>query len=97
MKFNLNYLSTYKRFIKQQYPRISDKWLLKVHNKNIISLFSERISNDGSAPDTLKCMSYIPKFNVVTWTAYNITNFSFYIKAKDDLSTTQNSEIMVAA
>lgn len=40
-------------------------------------------------------MSYMPKFNVVTGTVYNISNFSFYAKSKDDRSTMQNSGVMV--
>ncbi|KAI5424649.1 hypothetical protein KIW84_030730 [Lathyrus oleraceus] len=40
-------------------------------------------------------MSYMQIFNVVTWTAYDITNFSFYIKLKDDCSTRQNNGVIV--
>lgn len=39
----------------------------------------------------------MPKFNVITWTAYDISNFSFYANAKDDCSTMQNNEVMVEA
>lgn len=35
------------------------------------------------------------KFNVVTWTTCDITNFSFYTKSKDYRSTIQNSGVMV--
>lgn len=69
------YLSTHKSLIKEKYPRMSDKYLLKEHTNNLISWFNERISNDDSASDTIKWMSYMPKFNLVTWTAYDITIF----------------------
>ena len=47
------YLSTHKRVIKEKYPRMSEKWLLKDNNKNFISWFNERISNDDSASEKL--------------------------------------------
>ena len=34
------YLSTHKRVIKEKYPRMSEKWLLKDNNKNFISWFN---------------------------------------------------------
>lgn len=37
----------------------------------------------------------MPKFNVITWTAYDISKFSFYTKAKYNRSTMQNSRVMV--
>lgn len=42
-------------------------------------------------------MSYVPKFNVIIYTAYNISKFSFYTKSKNDHSTMQNSGFMVGA
>lgn len=42
-------------------------------------------------------MSYIPKFKVITWSAYNIPKFSFYTKSNDDCSTMQNRGVMVEA
>lgn len=37
----------------------------------------------------------MPKFNVIPLRAYNTTKYSFYTKSKDDLSTVQNSGVMV--
>lgn len=37
------------------------------------------------------------KFIVITWTAYEISNYSFYRKAKDDCSTMKNNGVMVKA
>lgn len=37
----------------------------------------------------------MPKFNVITWVAYDIFNFSFYTKSKYDRSTMQNTGIIV--
>ena len=39
----------------------------------------------------------MPKFTLITWTTYDISNYSFYAKAKDDRSTMQNSRVMVEA
>lgn len=91
------YLSTHKRLIKEKYPWMSDKWLLKEHNKNFISWFNERICNDDSASEIIKWILYMPKLNVVTSTAYDTSNISFYTKSKDVHSTMQNSGVMVEA
>lgn len=37
----------------------------------------------------------MPKFNVVTWIAYDISNFSFYTKSKDDRNTMPNVGVIV--
>lgn len=39
----------------------------------------------------------MPKFNMITWTTYDIYNFSFYTKVKDDRSTMKNSRVTVEA
>ena len=89
------YISTHRRLTKKKYLWISDKWLLKEDNKNFISWFDERISNDGSASETIKWMSYMPKFNIVTWTIYAISNFFIYTKPKYDHCIMKNSGVMV--
>ena len=76
---------------------MNDKWLLTQHNKKFISWFNKRISNDDSASEIIKWLLYMPKFNIIIWTAYNISNFSFYTKEKDDHSIMQNNEVMVDA
>lgn len=76
---------------------MSSNWLLKEHKNNFISWFNERISNDESAFKTIKWMSYMPKFNVVTWTTNKINNFPFYTNSKYYRSTIQNSGVMVEA
>lgn len=90
-------ISTHKTVIKKKYPRMNDKWLLIWHNKEFISLFNKRISNDDGAFETIKQLLYMSKFTMITWTTYNISKYSFYTKAKDDRSTIQNSEVMVEA
>lgn len=74
---------------------MNDKWLLTRHNKEFISWFNKRNSNDDGASEILKRLSYIQKFIVITWKTYNIFNHSFYIKAKDDGSIMQNNGVMV--
>lgn len=76
---------------------MNDKWLLTEHNKKFISLFNKRISNDDGASKIIKWLSYMPKFNVITWTTYDISDFSFYTKTKDNCSIIQNSGVMVEA
>ena len=37
----------------------------------------------------------MPKFNIATWTTYDINKFSFYTKLKDDRCTMKNSRVIV--
>src|SRR4051812_19990324 len=75
---------------------MNGKWLLTQHNKKFISWFNKKTSNDDSASEIIKWLSYMPKLNVMTWTTYDISNF-FHTKVKDDRSTMQNSKVMVGA
>lgn len=65
------------------------------YNKSLLNWFNEKISNDESASDTIKWISYMTKFNVLTWTAYNISTFSFFTKSKGDYSTMKNNMVIV--
>ncbi|KAI5442334.1 hypothetical protein KIW84_011414 [Lathyrus oleraceus] len=89
------YMATHKEVIKKKYPRMNDKLLLTQHNKEFISWFDMRISNDYYASEIIKWLLYMPNFTLITWTTCKISNYSFYIKAKDDCSTMQNSKVMV--
>lgn len=48
------YSYAHKKIIKEKFPLMSDKWLLKEHNKSFINWFNERISNDESTSETIK-------------------------------------------
>lgn len=74
---------------------MNERWLLIKHNKTFITWFNESVSKDSSASKIIKCLSCMPTFNIITWSAYNITKFSFYIKSKDDHNTMQNNGVMV--
>ncbi|XP_058784049.1 uncharacterized protein LOC131658813 [Vicia villosa] len=89
------YLSVHKSIIKKKYPKMSERGLLKEHNKSFSEWFKEKIAGDDSASKTIKWLSYEPKCNIITWSGYDINKTSFYTKAKDDRSTTQNSGVMI--
>ncbi|GAU23276.1 hypothetical protein TSUD_281710 [Trifolium subterraneum] len=89
------YLSAHKAIVKGKNCRMSEKWLMKEHNKTLLKWFKETILNDNSASDTLKWLSREPNFDVITWSGYDINNFSFSTKNQDDKSTVQNSGVMV--
>lgn len=48
-----------------------------------------------SKKNSPKWISYIPKFNVITQSAYEISKCFFYTKSKYDCSTMQNNKVMV--
>nr|XP_027193555.1 uncharacterized protein LOC101504995 [Cicer arietinum] len=91
------YLSTHKSIVKENYPRMNEKWLLNEHNKTFLKWFKETILTNNTTSDTLKWIANGPHFDVITWTSYDINNFIFYTKSKDDSSTMQNSGVMVVA
>ncbi|XP_058746192.1 uncharacterized protein LOC131619068 [Vicia villosa] len=91
------YLSVHKSIIKKKYPKMSERGLLKEHNKSFSEWFKEKIAGDDSASKTIKWLSYEPKCNIITWSGYDINKTSFYTKEKDDRNTTQNSGVMIVA
>nr|XP_004516691.1 uncharacterized protein LOC101514781 [Cicer arietinum] len=91
------YLSTHKSIVKENYPRMNEKWLLNEHNKTFLKWFKETILTNNATSDTLKWLANGPHFDVITWTGYDINNFTFYTKSQDDSSTIQNSGVMVVA
>nr|XP_004492006.1 uncharacterized protein LOC101504571 [Cicer arietinum] len=91
------YLSTHKSIVKENYPKMNEKWLLNKHNKTFLKWFKETILTNNTTSDTLKWLANGPHFDVITWTGYNINNFTFYTKSQDDRSTMQNSGVMVVA
>ncbi|CAK8541326.1 unnamed protein product [Lathyrus sativus] len=91
------YLSAHKSIIKKKYPKMNERWLLKEHNKSFSEWFKEKISNEDSASNTIKWLSYEPKCNIITWSGYDINKTCFCTKSKDDRSTTQNSRVMIMA
>jgi len=45
----------------------------------------------------LKWLACEPNYDVICWRGYDINNYSFYKKSKDEKSTMQNSRVMVVA
>ena len=90
------YLTAHKSLIKKKYLRMNEKWLLTEHNKTFITWFNESVPKESTcASETIKWLSCMSKFNVITWSAYDITRYSFYTKSKDGRSTMKNSGVMV--
>lgn len=91
------YISTHKRIVKEKNSRMNEKWVLKEHNKTFLKWFKETISNDNTCSENLKCLARKPQSDAISWTIYNVNNFTFYTRTKDDKSTVQNSGVMVVA
>ena len=76
---------------------MNEKSLVNEHKKTFLKWFKEKVFSDTNASDTLKCLANEPKYNVFTYTGYDINNFSFYTKSQDDNSTMQNSGVTLQA
>jgi hypothetical protein len=91
------YIFAHQNIVKENFPRMNEKWLLNEHNKTFLKWFKDTISADNSCSETLKSLARAPKFDIITWTGYVINNFTFYTKTQDDNSTMQNSGVKIVA
>jgi len=91
------YLEHHKKILKDNNPRMTERLLLKEHNKTFMKWFQEQIVGDNTVSDTLKWLARGPNFDIVCSTGFDINNYSFYVKSLDDKSTVQNSGVMLFA
>jgi hypothetical protein len=91
------YIFAHQNIVKENFPRMNEKWLLNEHNKTFLKWFKDTISADNSCSETLKSLARAPKFDIITWTGYVINNFTFYTKTQDQNSTMQNSGVKIVA
>jgi len=62
---------------------------------NFLKWFKQQVQNDNTNSDTLNWLVFEPKFDVISWSGYDINNYSFYTKIEDEKGTMQNSGVMV--
>jgi hypothetical protein len=74
------YIFAHQNIVKENFPRMNEKWLLNEHNKTFLKWFKDTISADNSCSETLKSLARAHKFDIITWTGYVINNFTFYTK-----------------
>ncbi|KAL2339104.1 hypothetical protein Fmac_013550 [Flemingia macrophylla] len=93
----LPYIIAQKEFVKRNNPRMSEKWMLNEHNKNFMQWFQNKVGTNTGVLETLQRLALGPNFDVFTFSAYDINNYTFYTKTQDDKSTMQNSGVMIVA
>ena len=93
----LPYISAHQSMLKTKNPKMSERLLVKEHNNKFVSWFRSQIFSDENASDTLKWLAHGPKHNIITWSGYDISKYSFYTKSQDDNSTVQNSGVSIEA
>ena len=91
------YLNAHKDIVKRNNPRMPEKWVINEHNKSFLKWFKQQVQNDNTTSDTLNWLASEPNFEVISWSGYDINNYSFYTKFEDEKSTMQNSGVMVVA
>ncbi|XP_068472457.1 uncharacterized protein [Phaseolus vulgaris] len=91
------YLNAHKDIVKRKNPRMPEKWVINEHNKSFLKWFKQQVQNDNTTSDTLNWLASEPNFEVISWSGYDINNYSFYTKFEDEKSTMQNSGVMVVA
>ena len=82
--------------LREEYPKATDAWRMKEHNKIFNQWIKKRIVG-GSSTDTLTWLAKGPTFTVQTWQGYDINGYTFYTKAQDAKSIYQNSSVCIEA
>jgi len=83
--------------LKSMNPCANEKWLLNEHNKTFLKWFKEKIGEKDYDVEELKWLARGPNFDVITWSAYDISKFSFYTNTEDQKSTMQNNSVTLEA
>ena len=91
------YIEAHKQILRVSHPKMKMMRVLQEHNRNFFNWFRESIFTDSSASRTLRLLVVGPNLNVPTWKGFDINNYSFYTKSRDDKSSVQNSGVSVHA
>lgn len=77
-------------------------WLAREHNKTFIKWFEDKVLHQLSQTpnditETIKCLAFKPKPNVMSYEGFDINGFTYYTKRQDDKSVVQNSGVTLQA
>ena len=93
----LPYIEAHKKHVTVTHPKMNMMRVLQEHNRTFISWFRQTIFANASASRKLRLLAIGTNLNVPTWKGYNINNYSFYTKSRDDKRFIQNSGVSVDA
>jgi Domain of unknown function (DUF4218)/Transposase family tnp2/Domain of unknown function (DUF4216) len=91
------YIDEYRKSLKDMNPRKNDMQIANEQKKTFIKWFQETVLHKTGVSDTIEWLAWGPSFQVITWSSYDVNEYSFYTKDQDDRSSVQNSGVMVEA
>ena len=91
----LPYIEAHKKNVTDTHPKMNMMRVLQEHNRTFIKWFRQTIFDNNSASRILRLLAIGPNLNVPTWKGYDINNYSFYTKSRDDKNFVQNSGVTV--
>ncbi|XP_071688248.1 uncharacterized protein [Rutidosis leptorrhynchoides] len=91
------FIQEHMSFLRQQYPKKSAKWLANQHKKTFSEWLKDKVRRTLPNIDkTVEALGFAPK-HVFQYQGYDINGYTFYTKAQDKKSKTQNSGVTVIA
>ncbi|XP_071705352.1 uncharacterized protein [Rutidosis leptorrhynchoides] len=91
------FIQEHMSFLRQQYPKKSAKWLANQHKKTFSKWLKDKVRRTLPNIDkTVEALGFAPK-HVFQYQGYDINRYTFYTKAQDKKSKTQNSGVTVIA
>ena len=78
--------------VKIENPERSEQWIIREQKHLFGKWLGEQDLLEG---ETLRRLAQGPSSQVTSWQAYNVNGYTFYTKAKDQKSVTQNSGVHI--
>ena len=95
------YIQEHMIIIQTKNPTRGQKWITKEHNKNFIEWIKHKVrgqlSTGETVDETVGWLAEGPKFNMVTYQAYDINGFTFYTTNQASKSTNENNGVTLVA
>ena len=63
------------------------------HNRTFMPWFKDEVLKDSTTSETLTWLTVGLKFDVISCKAYEVNNFIFYTKSRDEKSIVQNNGV----
>ena len=78
--------------IRAKNPGLSEQWIVRVQKRLFGKWLGEQ---DLSKGETSQRLAQGPSSQVTSWQAYDANGYTFYTKAKDQKSVSQNSRVRI--
>ena len=93
------YIQQHLQQLREENENRSEGWIMKEHNRTFTEWFKNLNLPIGETRDEqiIHLLTAGPEELVTTWQAYDINDFTFYTRDKDNKSQNQNSGVSIKA